>query len=112
MTLEKQLREILGLERKFRLLGSIDRSLIMYRRSLLITLNIFKVLIEECRRDLSLLSPPLMSSLDTALASLSSDLEVCAKVASVVSPSRTRYLNSNLTFHSSLLGQPSPTAIC
>ncbi len=53
-------------------------------RSLLVTLNIFRSLVSECRRDMSSLSSSLMSSLDTVLATLSSDLEVCAKVGTVV----------------------------
>ncbi|KAL5530378.1 EFR3 [Sanghuangporus sanghuang] len=53
------------------------------RASLLITLNIFKALTQECRRDLSLLATSLMSTLDSTLAVLSNDLEVAAKVASV-----------------------------
>jgi hypothetical protein len=54
------------------------------RSSLLITLNIFRSLATECRRDLSLLSSSLISSLQITLASLPADLEVGAKAASVV----------------------------
>ena len=53
-------------------------------RTLLITLNIIKALTTECRRDLSLLSASLMSSLDATLGALPNDLEVAAKVATVV----------------------------
>jgi hypothetical protein len=52
--------------------------------SLLITLAIFKALVTECRRDISLLSPSLISSIHVALSALPSDLEVSAKAASVV----------------------------
>jgi hypothetical protein len=51
---------------------------------LLITLSIFRSLSLECRRDLSLLTLSLLTSLDLSLQSLYSDLEVCARVASVV----------------------------
>lgn len=60
--------------------------LIINSRSLLISLNIFKALLAECRRDISLLSAALMSALDITLASLSTDLEVAAKTATVVRP--------------------------
>lgn len=52
--------------------------------SLLITLAIFKALVTECRRDISLLSASLISSVNTALAALPTDLELSAKAASVV----------------------------
>ena len=54
-------------------------------RSLLITLNIYKALVTECRRDITLLSSALMASLDCTLSSLPGDLEVAAKTATVVS---------------------------
>jgi len=53
-------------------------------RTLLITLSIYKSLVNECRRDISLLSAALISSVNTALNSLPSDLELAAKAASVV----------------------------
>lgn len=53
------------------------------RATLLITLNIMKALTTECRRDLTLLSASLMSSLNATLGALPNDLEVVAKVASV-----------------------------
>lgn len=53
-------------------------------RSLLITLSIYKSLVNECRRDISQLSAALISSVSTALKALSSDLELAAKAASVV----------------------------
>lgn len=53
-------------------------------RTLLITLSIYKSLVNECRRDISQLSAALISSVNTALNSLPSDLEVAAKAASVV----------------------------
>jgi hypothetical protein len=55
------------------------------RSSLLVTLAIYKALATECRRDISLLSPTLLSSLDITLAALPSDLEICVRAASVVS---------------------------
>lgn len=54
-------------------------------RSLLITLSILRALAVECRRDISLLSPALVACLKVTLDSLSSDLEVVARAASVVS---------------------------
>ena len=53
-------------------------------RSLLITLAILRTLAVECRRDISLLSPPLVSCLRITLDYMSSDLDVCARAASVV----------------------------
>jgi hypothetical protein len=55
------------------------------RASLLITLAIFKALVTECRRDLSLLTRALISSVVAALSSFPRDLEVAARSASVVS---------------------------
>jgi|SRR5882762_766414 len=54
-------------------------------RSLLISLSISRALVTECRRDVSLLSPSLLASVNTVLSALSSDLEVAARTASVVS---------------------------
>ncbi|KAG2154934.1 uncharacterized protein EDB93DRAFT_124660 [Suillus bovinus] len=53
------------------------------RASLLITLSVLRALAVECRRDISLLSPALISCLKVTLDSLSSDLEVVARAASV-----------------------------
>ncbi|KAL0949391.1 hypothetical protein HGRIS_009455 [Hohenbuehelia grisea] len=53
------------------------------RASLLISLSIFRALAVECRRDISLLSPPLVSAVNVTLSSLHSDLEVVARAASV-----------------------------
>ncbi|KAH7931244.1 hypothetical protein BV22DRAFT_1027474 [Leucogyrophana mollusca] len=53
------------------------------RASLLITLAILRALAVECRRDISLLSPSLVACLRITLDTLSSDLEVCARTASV-----------------------------
>ncbi|KAI6034388.1 hypothetical protein BKA83DRAFT_89793 [Pisolithus microcarpus] len=53
------------------------------RASLLVTLAIVRTLAIECRRDISLLSPSLVSCLRTTLDLMSSDLEVCALAASV-----------------------------
>lgn len=44
-----------------------------------------KALATECRRDISLLTPSLLAAVDATLTSFSSDLEVSAKVASLVS---------------------------
>lgn len=57
----------------------------MLHRTLLVSLNIFKALVTECRRNLSLLSAALISSLDAVLEALPDDLEVAAKAATVVS---------------------------
>ncbi|KAI0921764.1 hypothetical protein AcV5_000732 [Taiwanofungus camphoratus] len=53
------------------------------RASLLITLYIFKALAAECRRDISLLTLSLLSAVNATLSTLSSDLEVAARAASV-----------------------------
>ncbi|KAI0775921.1 hypothetical protein BD413DRAFT_255861 [Trametes elegans] len=53
------------------------------RASLLITLAIFKALATECRRDMALLSPSLLSSVNVTLSSLSADLEIAARAATV-----------------------------
>ena len=53
-------------------------------RSLLITLAILRTLAVECRHDISLLSPSLVSCLRITLDSVSSDLDVCTRAASVV----------------------------
>jgi len=55
------------------------------RASLLISLNIWKALVNECRQSISLLSSALLSSLETCLSELSNDLEVSAKLATVFS---------------------------
>jgi hypothetical protein len=52
--------------------------------SMLISLNIFKALVAECRHDLTLLSGSLMSALDVTMEAFSSDLEIAAKSATVV----------------------------
>lgn len=52
--------------------------------SLLISLAIFKALATECRRDISLLSSSLLSSVNATLTALRTDLEVAARAASVV----------------------------
>lgn len=57
-------------------------------RTLLITLSIYKSLVNECRRDISQLSAALISSVNTALNALPSDLELAAKAASVVRSAR------------------------
>lgn len=52
--------------------------------SLLISLSIFRSLASECRRDIALLSPSLIGSVEFTLASVPTDLEVVARGASVV----------------------------
>ncbi|KAH9853607.1 hypothetical protein C2E23DRAFT_728277 [Lenzites betulinus] len=53
------------------------------RASLLITLAIIKALATECRRDVALLSPSLLASVNVTLSSLSTDLEIAARAATV-----------------------------
>ncbi|KAI0750655.1 hypothetical protein C8Q80DRAFT_1217629 [Daedaleopsis nitida] len=53
------------------------------RASLLITLAIFKALATECRREMAQISPSLLSSVNATLTSLSSDLEIAARAATV-----------------------------
>ncbi|KAK7060498.1 plasma membrane localization protein [Paramarasmius palmivorus] len=53
------------------------------RSSLLISLAIFRSLATECKRDIHLLSPSLISSVEATLESSSKDLEICARAASV-----------------------------
>lgn len=58
--------------------------LIVVPSSLLISLAIFRSLVTECRRDIALLSPSLIASVEATLASIPSDIEVLARAASVV----------------------------
>lgn len=53
------------------------------RASLLITLSIIRALATECRRDITLVSPSLVSCVDITLEALPADLEVVARAASV-----------------------------
>ncbi|KAJ6486378.1 hypothetical protein C8R47DRAFT_979717 [Mycena vitilis] len=53
------------------------------RASLLITLAIFRSLATECRRDMALISPSLVASVEATIAALPKDLEVVARTASV-----------------------------
>ncbi|EGN93012.1 hypothetical protein SERLA73DRAFT_98316 [Serpula lacrymans var. lacrymans S7.3] len=53
------------------------------RALLLITLSIIRALTTECRRDISLLSPSIVACIRITVDALSSDLEVCARAASV-----------------------------
>jgi hypothetical protein len=55
------------------------------RASLLISLSILRALATECRRDIALLSPSLIASVECTLSAVPSDLEVVARAASVVS---------------------------
>ncbi|KAJ3548471.1 hypothetical protein NMY22_g1256 [Coprinellus aureogranulatus] len=65
------------------------------RASLLISLAILRTLATECRSDIALLSPSLMSSVNVALASTPQDLEVVARLASVFT-AWTTYTNGQL----------------
>ncbi|KAJ3812144.1 hypothetical protein F5876DRAFT_38037 [Lentinula aff. lateritia] len=53
------------------------------RASLLITLAILRSLATECRRDIALLSPSLIASVESTLSNELNDLEVVARAASV-----------------------------
>jgi len=52
--------------------------------ALLMTLSIFRTLATECRRDIALLSPSLMSSVKETLDAVPTDLEVIVRAASLV----------------------------
>ena len=52
--------------------------------SLLISLAVFRSLATECRRDIALLTPSLVASVEATIYSVISDLEVLARAASVV----------------------------
>ncbi|KAF8914044.1 hypothetical protein CPB84DRAFT_1758234 [Gymnopilus junonius] len=65
------------------------------RASLLISLSIFRSLATECRRDIALLSPSLIASVDFTLNLVPSDLEVIARAASVFT-AWTTYTNGHL----------------
>ena len=54
------------------------------RASLLVTLGIFKTLGAECRNDISLFTPALISTVAAALTPFTRDLEVAARAASLV----------------------------
>jgi protein EFR3 len=58
--------------------------LIYSHRSLLISLAIFRSLATECRRDIALLSPSLIASVDATLSAVPTDLEIVTRAASVV----------------------------
>ena len=53
------------------------------------TLSIFRTLATECRRDIALLSPSLMSSVKETLDAVPTDLEVIVRAASLVRLSTT-----------------------
>lgn len=55
------------------------------KASLLVTLTIFKALGAECRSDISLFTPALISVVASTLSAFQKDLEVAAKAASLVS---------------------------
>ncbi|KIK67981.1 hypothetical protein GYMLUDRAFT_36788 [Collybiopsis luxurians FD-317 M1] len=64
------------------------------RASLLITLAIFRSLATECRRDIALLSPSLIASVENTLSNALDDLEVVARAASVFN-TWTTYTNGH-----------------
>lgn len=51
---------------------------------LLVTLDIIRSLANECRRDIGLFSPFLITSVEVTLTALITDLEVVARAATVV----------------------------
>ncbi|KAF8897677.1 hypothetical protein BD779DRAFT_1492068 [Infundibulicybe gibba] len=65
------------------------------RASLLITLSIFRALATECRREIALLSPSLMASVEVTISTLPADLEVVARAATVVT-AWTTYTDGHL----------------
>ncbi|KAF5333424.1 hypothetical protein D9611_002397 [Ephemerocybe angulata] len=65
------------------------------RASLLISLEILRSLATECRSDISLLSPALVTSVNVALSSLPQDLEVVARLARVFT-AWTTFTNGHL----------------
>ncbi|KJA30169.1 hypothetical protein HYPSUDRAFT_32272 [Hypholoma sublateritium FD-334 SS-4] len=65
------------------------------RAALLISLSILRSLATECRRDIALLSPALISSVECTLCSTPKDLEVVARAASVFT-TWTTYTNGHL----------------
>ncbi|KAI0307268.1 hypothetical protein B0F90DRAFT_1622573 [Multifurca ochricompacta] len=66
------------------------------RASLLISLSIFKALATECRRDLSLLTPSLLASVNAVLSAFPSDIEVSAKAANLASLAWTTFTDGRL----------------
>ncbi|KIY49355.1 hypothetical protein FISHEDRAFT_72688 [Fistulina hepatica ATCC 64428] len=76
----------LGSELEKRLRGECRKAQagnVRSRASLLITLAIFRALATECRRDIALITPPLVCSVDATLSACPKDLEVSARAASV-----------------------------
>ena len=82
-----------------------SENLTHYHSSLLISLSIFRSLATECRRDIALLSPSLIGSVDSVLASVPSDMEVVARAASVVRHISKCYRGRTDINHSSLHGR-------
>ncbi|KAF9476499.1 hypothetical protein BDN70DRAFT_882331 [Pholiota conissans] len=88
----------IGSELDKRLKGECRKSRsgnIRSRASLLISLSILRSLATECRRDIALLSPALISSVECALNLVPTDLEVVARGASVFT-AWTTYTNGHL----------------
>ncbi|KAH6915314.1 hypothetical protein BKA70DRAFT_1093726 [Coprinopsis sp. MPI-PUGE-AT-0042] len=65
------------------------------RASLLISLAIVRALAIECRRDIALIAPALIASVDISLEAIPQDLEVVARLASVFT-AWTTYTNGHL----------------
>ena len=65
------------------------------------TLSIFRTLATECRRDIALLSPSLMSSVKETLDAVPTDLEVVVRAASLVRVSTTVRSPDVYNIHSS-----------
>ena len=77
----------------------------------LMDLAVYRALATECRRDIALLSPSLMSSIGEVMRCLSQDLEVAARAASVVRRSPQYTARHALTLDSSLHGRRIRTVI-
>ncbi|KAL0577069.1 plasma membrane localization protein [Marasmius crinis-equi] len=65
------------------------------RANLLITLAIFRSLATECRRDINLLSAPLVACVEATMSGIPADLEVTARAASLFTTFAT-YTNGHL----------------
>lgn len=74
---ERTLREISKLQSG----AGISR----YRNLLLVSLALFRILVTECRQELSVLTPQLLKVTSVVLSSFQNDLELLARAASLVS---------------------------
>lgn len=79
--------------------------------TLLVSLSVLRALAIECRRDIRLLSVPLMSCIDSTLSTIPEDLEVVARAASVVRTLCLLVITSVSQLASLQLGRHIPTAI-